>query len=323
MANLFARASANWASASWNTAADGSGSSATPGASDVCMANGFTVTINENVTVAECRCDSTGGAANTSQFVISPGVTLTANLYNGGTPTSGIGSFTTPTLTAGQTITVVGNVYATTGTQRCLYAPGVGTLNVTGDAYGGTTNNAFAVQVGGGLSLTGNAYGGSASSGSAPGVYSTGTLSCTIIGNCIAHATSSQPGLMVVAGSGTCVVTGYVQSNDYGPGSSGISAGYGVTNAGQSVVEIGEARSGARGLPAVSGAFRFASATAAKTTVRATSGLTSVALRPVAAVVPAQSDVRSGTTYGDGGYTGTLVVTSGGARRANMSTTMG
>lgn len=308
MANLFARATANWASANWNTQADGGGTEATPGANDVCMANSFTVTIPSNVTVSEIRNDTTGGATDGGGFTINNGVTVTANVFAGGQGTA------CASIAASATVNIIGNVTAGTASNAHGCSMGSGsTLTITGTVTGGTSATARGVSVGGTtLNVTGNVVGGSAGAG----VYSNASNTINVTGNTLGSATGTGPGVLNNAG-GTATISGYAQGNDYGPGSAGISGiAVGAQNTAQGILEVGAIKMGAKGVGGVSGAYRFASTTAASYTARATSGLTEVILCPIAAVVPAVTDVKSGVVYGDGGYTGTLVSSGGNTNMA-------
>lgn len=77
MAVILAAASGNWtAPATWT-------GGVIPGAGDVAVANGFTVTINQSVTCQEIRNDTTGSATAGGFFQPSNGITLTGNVYAG------------------------------------------------------------------------------------------------------------------------------------------------------------------------------------------------------------------------------------------------
>ena len=76
----WAIASGNWSnSAIWN---DGLG---LPTASDDVAANGFTVTIDQNINVLQLRTLTTGSAASGGGFVINDNYTITANINSGTT----------------------------------------------------------------------------------------------------------------------------------------------------------------------------------------------------------------------------------------------
>jgi hypothetical protein len=99
------------------------------------------------------------------------------------------------------------------------------------------------------------------------------------------------------AAAGTLTLSGYAQA------STGFA---GANNAAQGILQVGETRSASNGRGAVTGAFRYASATAAKTMPYTPDGQISMTVLNVAALVPAESDVRSTVVYGDGAYTGAL-----------------
>lgn len=105
----------------------------------------------------------------------------------------------------------------------------------------------------------------------------------------------------------SATVNGAIYGNGYGPGSSSIAAGtYGASNTGTGTLYVKATVQGSRGMPAVLGPMQFIDTASASAKVRATGSLTEVTLRNVDAVVPITSDVKSGTVYADGEYTGTL-----------------
>jgi len=80
MAIRFPIASGNWSdSAIWN------GGLGLPTVGDDVAANGFTVTINQNINVAQLRTLTTGSAASGGGFVINDNYTITANVNSGTT----------------------------------------------------------------------------------------------------------------------------------------------------------------------------------------------------------------------------------------------
>lgn len=102
-----------------------------PGPGDVAIANGFVVTVNTNVTCAEVRNDTTGGATAGGRFALNNGITLTANVYAGGTA----GSTTCVGASTEGPSWIVGDVYAGTG---CNGARNAGTqiFTILGTVYG-------------------------------------------------------------------------------------------------------------------------------------------------------------------------------------------
>lgn len=152
---------------------------------------------------------------------------------------------------------------------------------------------------------------------------------CTLIANVYAGGTANTNGCVsastvgpsaiigdVYAGTG-CIgarnngaqiftIVGTVYGNDYGPGSTGITAGiYGAVNASTGTLRVLRTVSGARGMPAISGPCQFVDAPHAQAIVRATGSLTAVTLRDLAGWEPDPSDVLIGTGYE--GRTGIMV----------------
>lgn len=341
----------------WNAAADGSGAWLTwpPAAGDVLMANGFTLAVNADVLLGasgELRNDTANGATAGGQFTVQSTRTITGNVYAGSTGIRCLQCTTGGNLTytgnayggtaASQygvnlstgTLTMTGNAYGGTASSAHGVFCTAGTLVFTGNGYGGATD-ARGVQLGstltactitgdmygsdGGnsnssglglssstptINMTGNAYGGAV----APGVVNAvAAQTFNLTGNAIAGSGSAAYGVSNTA-AGTCNISGYVQATNTTPA---------VNNGGQGVVQIGETRSASNGRGAVIGAFRYASATAAKSMPYAVSeSQISMTVLDVAAIVPAESDVRNGVVYGDGAYTGTLSL---GQSNANMA----
>lgn len=98
MATILAANTGNWsATGTWT-------GGVVPVAGDIVVANGKTITVNQNVTVAELRNDTTGGATVGGQFQLTNGVVVNANVIQGATSTACVlwaGS-------AGQTVTLTG-----------------------------------------------------------------------------------------------------------------------------------------------------------------------------------------------------------------------
>lgn len=125
MATIKAQANGVWSEiATWS-------GGVIPGPGDIAVANGFTVTVDTNVTCMEARNDTTDGATAGGRFALNNGITLTANVYAGGTANS---NGCVSASTAGPS-RIVGDVYAGTG---CIGARngGVQTLTIIGTVYG-------------------------------------------------------------------------------------------------------------------------------------------------------------------------------------------
>lgn len=125
MATIKAQANGVWSEiASWS-------GGIIPGPGDVAVANGFTITVDTNVTCAEVRNDTTYGATAGGRFALNNGITLTANVYAGGTANSN----GCVSASASGPSTIIGDVYAGTG---CIGARngGAQTLTIIGTVYG-------------------------------------------------------------------------------------------------------------------------------------------------------------------------------------------
>lgn len=295
----------------WNSAADGSGSWLTwpPANNDVLMANGYTsIVFNVNASVAQIRTDTANGAAAGGSFqYTTSGVSVTGTLYAGSSVNYAV------YIGNGGTYYWVGDVYAGSGSswRGIMIDAGSVTLHVTGNVYGGSGSNAHAIDVvraGSTCNLTGTATGGTgaaacgifntntgtvnltgtATGGAGPTAdgarnFSTGTV--TVIGNAIA---ATAAGLRNGAG-GTSTVTGYTQAS---------ATESGAINAAQGILEVGETRSASNGFGAVTGAFRYASASALIHKPIAADGST-LTMKPVSAfTLPVEATVRNGVSYG-------------------------
>jgi hypothetical protein len=181
-------------------------------------------------------------------------------------------------------------------------------LGATGEIRNDTTGPAtaggrFALDAG--VTLIANVYAG----GTAVTQGCVGLLDgdATVIGDVYAgtgcHGARNSP-----TGTGLLTIIGTAYGNDYGPGSTGITAGiYGAVNASTTTGALRVYRTvmGARGMPAVSGPFTYINPRAAQQSVRATAGLTEVILRDVVGWTPDSSDALIGTSYE--GLTGIMV----------------
>jgi hypothetical protein len=271
----------------WNSAPNGSGTVLTwpPAADDRLVANGKVVFLNVNVTVASIHTDTTGGATTGGQFHYNmAGVTLTANITGHTAP-----GIVIRVILASGTVNFVGTLEGGAGTGIYITSGANATVNITGNL--GTKN---ALYIDGTSATQVNIVGDIANvTNTCVDLRSTGATSVTVTGNAIAGS-----GLALTnAQSGTVTVSGYAQA-------SGTHAA--INNVAQGILQVGETRSASNGRGAVTGAFRFASATAAKTMPYTPDGQISMTVLDVAAIVPAESDVRKGLVYGDGAYTGTL-----------------
>lgn len=343
MATWFAQTTGNINAANmWNSIPAGGGTVLTwPAASgDVLVANNRTVTVNVSTnlgTTGQVRNDATGGATDGGYFVINNGVSLTANVYAGSTVNGAV------RLALNAVVYIVGNSYGGTAANAYGIQVSSGTANITGNAYGGTGSGCHGVYANGGTlnhigdglgglgcagiqlagavtacTITGDMTGGGATNGFglalssntptinhtgnaiggtvAPGASNAGALQTyNLTGNAIAGSGSLAFGVTNTA-AGAVNVSGYAQATDTAPA---------VNNSGQGVVSIGETRSASNGRGAVSGAFRYASATALVHKQIAADGSV-LTMKPVTAfTLPSEETVRNGVAYG-GDKVGTL-----------------
>lgn len=301
----------------FNSLPNGTGTTLTwpPASGDILVANGRVITVNVSVDLGSgfLRADLFGGATSAAgYFSAAAGVSITANLAGVGdygyvlrNATGGtvylVGDITGPVNTnyftvynQSSTLQVTGTVNggAATNSYGIENATG-GTVNVTGTVNGSSASNAIGIRNSGTgtVNLTGTANGGS--NATADGIRNASTGTVTVTGNAIA---ATAPGVRNQAG-GTLTLTGYAQAS---------TTQAGAINDAQGVLTVGETRSASNGLGAVSGAFRYASATAAKDIAYAADAQMSMTVINVAATVPAVGDVRKNVIYGDGAYIGTL-----------------
>jgi hypothetical protein len=187
VATKYLSATANYSTAAWLDAPAGSATTA-PGTSDDVDINGKTLTVDQNVTVANI--------VGTGTLIISGNRTINANV---GSDTSAFG---VGNIGAGQTVVINGNVRGGTATKLSCNG---GPLTINGNAFGGTSVNVRALTpIGSGVvNLNGDATGGSA--GFAHAISMTGgTLTHT--GILIAGSNATSHGLSI--SSGTATITG-------------------------------------------------------------------------------------------------------------------
>jgi len=199
MANVLAVKSGNWSDNDvWEHQDFGPGVS--PSVSDDVMANGYIVTIDQDVTVSSVRTDTTGGATASGAFTLADGYTLTADVVAGGSACVSV--------TSGDA-TIVGDL--TGGSSASAYAffvSSTGTQTVTGTLTGGSNNSAAAV----GLHSTGTVnVNGDVTGGSGPAAYgvyvrAAGTMSIT--GDVTGGSNSTAAGVYVALAGGTVNITG-------------------------------------------------------------------------------------------------------------------
>lgn len=218
----YAVASGNWSSlATWN------GGASLPTASDDCFANGFNVTIDQNINVLSINSGASGSAVNGGSFISTNGIAITASgaTYGvtAGTVSSALlvtGSHTVylsgsvrggaANQIRGIQIVNNGNLYITgsvTGGTVATLAYGVfnnaGRLEILGNIYAGSNTTAHGVAISNGTTIvTGNLY---SSLNATPIVTTAGSGSITIIGDTIVSSNAGQSTSIYVNG-GTGIV---------------------------------------------------------------------------------------------------------------------
>jgi hypothetical protein len=149
LANRYAVSNGNWSSAlTWD------GLTTIPSSGDIVRPNTFTITIDQDITVAELRNDAAGSASAGGGFVLSPSKTVTANITNGNTTALLTFSSNSP-----NSATINGNIISGSGSAVVL--SGTGSLNITGNVTtGGSIGDGITVSASGTLNITGNVTGG-------------------------------------------------------------------------------------------------------------------------------------------------------------------
>jgi hypothetical protein len=170
MAVRYAVATGNWSdTATW----DGG---TLPTSADDVFSNGFTVTIDQDVTVLSIRNTAESPAAAGGGYILLDSYTVTANLlggavnlltYSGSTSATIIGNLTHGTgnnvvnfNSSAGTLNIIGNVINNGTTGRGILVNNTGTLNIVGDVYVTAANylNSLLVQANGTVNITGDIY---------------------------------------------------------------------------------------------------------------------------------------------------------------------
>ena len=269
---------------------------------------------------------TTGAVNNTSSGTL----TITGNATSG-SGNSAVGCYNA---TSG-TITVTGNATGGIGNSAfgCINASS-GTLTITGNVTGGSATNAFGCNnaTSGTITVTGNATGGSGNS--AIGCYNASSGTITITGNATGGSGNSALGCMN-ASSGTLTVTGIAtggttfgasgvrganaagtinlgraKGNDFGIGSTGIAAGFGLEVLQSHIAKVKELEYGLRGMSPTSGPV-FIEPDLVNIAIfqeYPTGSKTLSDPNNTAGLSPAVTDVRSGVVYNNGNETGTCAV---------------
>ena len=331
MAAYYARKAGNInATDVWATTPSGTAAAVTFASGDVLMANSFAITVNVSTDLGgsgQVRNDTTGGATAGGNFTLSNGVTLTANVFSGNVATQTIAfnaatGFLVGNITAGSpggnwhsvnnsgsgTLTITGNVVA--GGSASSHAVGntsTGTITITGNVTGGSAATCIGARNNntGTINITGTVTGGSNLTAIGTENTSTGIVNITgtaIGGTKAAGASNTSTGSITATRAA---------GNGFGPGSVELTAATGIANSGLGVVTIEQLEYGTLGQSPTTGTgfrlkkvetnvavFNYCDTAGAKTLFDASS-LTGY---------PAETDVRSGTSYASGALTGTCAV---------------
>jgi hypothetical protein len=326
MANILAAATGNWsATGTWI-------GGVLPGSADVVYANGFTVTIDQDITVVELRADSNGGVATGSgAFTVAAanGVTrsIAAKLTN---------SNLTASPSSGGTVNITGAL--TSALYHAVIFAGAGTVNVTGSWASSMTENAITSAVN--VNLTGNLV----YSGAAHGLAFRGANGAFKITGDVTNSSNGASGFLMAGSSGALTVTGTITGASTNPGvwinalghtlyatqvtggsggpgvlassgtayitrATGGTGGVGVSASSSSTVYVEEIEYGSTGQSPTSGLIRLTDKTSNKC-LFFRQGLSKKTVSDIAGlgVLPAVTDVRSGVSYNAGQLTGTCAV---------------
>jgi hypothetical protein len=336
MAIRYAVATGNWSSTStWN-------GGTLPTSADDVYANGFTVTIDQNVTVLSIRTTAQSPAIAGGSFTVSGNFTITASLYQGtttcltytGTGTLNIvgnipylinqpsqNTYALDILGNGN-INMVGSIYASWANSRqSLRKNGSGNLTITGDIEyngGNALGNEVAIIVNSGnLYITGNLNVLSASIGGCINYNGTGIIEINgTISNACNLTTNSTTVSRTINISSACILNHVGTMNNSSNG--GVCAYH--TNAQGSIIASGPFISAPSAMiPFVS--FRFFYRKTFSSYYEFRDSSTNGALPPATAApatrlvspdtvvdAPIPANVRQGVSYALGTFTGTLKV---------------
>ena len=297
MANRYAVATGNWS----NTAIWDGGT--LPGAGDVVRPNGFTVTIDQDITVQELTDNALAPATFGGSFSVnSNNRTLTCDLLKR------LGASTLLTIQAGANNTsIIGNLNNTTGVFNsiALNVSSTGSTNVTGNiSLNAAQNGAYtilAAAASGILNYTGTMDMVASSAVSATTFLIFGNMTVNVTG--IINGSNTAPGVTISTltnRSGAGILTGSITA----VGGLATSA-VGNETANQNIV-INSAVF-ADGVSPIRGAVRFSTTNPTVTVIL--SNLSTLTLTdPSTTNPPIETNVRLGTSYGGGAYIGLLAV---------------
>ena len=170
-----------------------------PGLNDEVHANGFTVTLNVNVTATELTTAAKNGGGAGGGFTLNNNITVRAAI------TSGTTTCITTAATC-NTASIIGNVTGggVSGAYG-VYSTNTSTVTINGNVTGGGVSGAYGVcsTSTSTVTINGNVTGGGASG--AYGVYSAGTSTVTINGNVTGGGAPGTPAIYSIDASTTII----------------------------------------------------------------------------------------------------------------------
>lgn len=293
MADYKATASGNWSTMVWSPVG-------TPGVGDSVWANGYTVTLNQDVDLGSgtfyTRPNVPLGAASGGGFVGSGNRIIVGNIISG---TTACMSFTTTSQ-----LTLIGNTTGgTTSSVAGLVYSASNSLSVVGNFTGGTGIAAFGLNF---LSsapgfVTGNFNGGSNQVANGGEINSTALL--TVIGNGTGGSVGASYGIRVLVSNGSLLLNGIAIA-----GTGGIQR-QGVVNNTTNNNTIVQAVINTDGYQALEGRVSMLNSNPyIQVLLQDLNTATLTDGTQTAGLLPAEDDVREGVQYNLGGNEGTLAV---------------
>lgn len=282
------------ATGNWNNVAIWDGGATLPSAGDDVYANGYTVYINQDITVTKISteiCPSTGvGGGGFSLTNVA--YIINSNVVAGTTPCI-------PTQTSYSTnpYVIIGNIYGGTAAGARGIDGSTRLFNIIGNVYGGSASNANGIYVtAGSWDITGNVYGGSGAFGCFK-VSSGYVYNYSVVGNLVAGAYAAMRILQSISVN----ITGIIQASSAANGLIADSTTTGVFLNGRMICSTYFA--------VWTDKLFFTSSGLAVTIKDGLGNDYNLYTADVLENPPAESDVRSGVVYGiEDAYEGTLAV---------------
>jgi hypothetical protein len=244
-----------------------------------------------SISMSSGTCSITGTLANTNnQALIACNGAGTINITaTGGMTTTTAGTQSAIPISSSVNVNFTGNITAATGVASVgIDHSGSGTVTITGNLTGGF--------------------------GTAYPAYNRSSGTIIVNGTVMPHPTIGGNAIRNNS-SGTVTVT-RAKGSDYGPGSAGITLGYGFVDASvqAAVNQVYELEYGARGaIPISCAVYRMVPATTNKAifcTGSVVSGMKTLIDYAASGDFPSGSNVRYGVSYNNGSLIGSLVVPS-------------